>query len=360
MATKALFNAGGIGNLAEDVSVHEHNGVPMTVHSFAEGYEPIASHVSRSYNVQTLPHSIDPLQFQQVGAMDFLTNNTDRHVGNLLVGDHTDERGYNPLLAIDHERNFQYAQNIHRRHMVGSSRQYDAESPLDYMDSGAMKYLEHHFDGWHQLSDWWKEKGPTISEEFMKQASMIKDPGVRQHVMNNFLARHRAMTEWAHNAHDWDIYDKHGLANAVKIQIQPEVRQRLTSRSLERLLPKHDPIGALGVIADVVNRRDKLRPNQQQTVRDTIRNLVTKMTPGEIAQVVPHVHQNPKFNTKKMQNAGITMRNDVLNHVRDYGTPDQQAAVAEAIDAMPQDQKEVLQHWADHMRRLARHAREAA
>ena len=38
MATKALFNAGKIGHLCEDVSAHEHEGVPLTVHKFAHGH----------------------------------------------------------------------------------------------------------------------------------------------------------------------------------------------------------------------------------------------------------------------------------------------------------------------------------
>ena len=42
MATKGLFNAGGIGDLAEDVTAHEHEGVPLTVHKFAHDHQMIS------------------------------------------------------------------------------------------------------------------------------------------------------------------------------------------------------------------------------------------------------------------------------------------------------------------------------
>jgi hypothetical protein len=366
MATKALFNAGGIGHLAEDVSVHEHKGIPMTVHKFAEDHKTVSDVPGRGNGLEA---SIDPMHVQQIGVMDFLANNLDRHTHNIMIDQNTDKRGYNPLLAIDHERSFQYNRNLNNQYKADESRTanpHRSDSPLVHMEEKGMGFLPHHFDGYHELSDWWKDKGPAIRDEFMKQAEMIKDPGVRQHVMTNFLDRHRKLSQWA--AEPGDLFDKQSLGQ-VLARAQPMQKQRLTSKSLSRLLPKSDPVGGLGTVADVINTRDKLRPNQWRAIDDTVKNSISQMTPAQLAEALSNVHQNPKFNTKKMQAAGFNFRNAILDHViQPEGWAGNQAvykknhlqAVTDAIDAMPADQKETLQYWSDRFKGILHPEQEAA
>ena len=103
LATRKLFEAADMGDVCEDVRPHTHKGVPLVVSQ----YHPWATSGRNNYDM--------PTDDAQIAVMDFLTNNQDRHSGNIMAVD-------GRPLAIDHERNFQYFDN-----KFGSSSQKQFE-----------------------------------------------------------------------------------------------------------------------------------------------------------------------------------------------------------------------------------------
>ncbi len=353
MATKALFNAGKIGHLAEDVSVHEHDGVPMTVHSFAPDYQDVATYATGlDLRKELGKRPVDSLQLHQIGVMDFLTNNLDRHGNNLMIADHTDERGYHPVLAIDHERNFQYNKN----HWNASGSR---SSPLHFLSHQALGRMTeaNHFDGYHELKDWWHENGQPIKDEFLNQVQHIKDENIRKHVTDNFLDRHRAMTEWTKDG-TGDAWEKKSIGRAESY-LQKFQPPKASSKALSKMIERQDPIAALNTISDVINGRDSLRPSQFWAVKNAITKTVSGMNPEQVGDAIKHIVQNPKFATKKMKD--FPVMDWVLDHASQpegydgNGFPVHKmshlARAAEAIDSLPADKKEVLQYWSNKFKR---------
>ncbi|NDD55180.1 hypothetical protein EBZ39_15175, partial [bacterium] len=104
MTNQALYHAGDIGHLHQKVHVSEHN---MVVH-LEKGFQPVQNKRAELESLQLSRHFSHKTQQDalKIGLMDFLTNNLDRHGGNLMVSDNNED-----LKAIDHSRSFQYINN---------------------------------------------------------------------------------------------------------------------------------------------------------------------------------------------------------------------------------------------------------
>lgn len=184
LANQALYHAGSIGHLHQQVHAQNHDTdrvwskVPMLVIHMDKnaGDEWDA-------NKMLVPCAQDA---RKVGVMDFLTNNLDRHTGNLLVnGDSTS------LLAIDHGRSFQYMNNLDNKWSSWGSatdtlRSYLPEYGKLSFDKGAGFSPSSYRD---IFEDWWSPSSEEIAREFDRQIGYIKDPDVRDHLKANFYAR---------------------------------------------------------------------------------------------------------------------------------------------------------------------------
>jgi hypothetical protein len=363
IATKALFNAGKIGHLAEDVAVHEHEGTPLTVHKFAQGYQDMTS--SSSSN---LVRHVNPLDAQQIGVIDFLTNNVDRHYGNLMVGrdDRGDATHENKLLAIDHERNFQYAKSLQEsKPFRNIESKYD--SPLAHIRESALKHASRHFDGYHELQDWWTNNKSDIQTEFAKHVQHIKDPSLREHISTNFHNRWNAMNDWAANLEDpWDKESLHRDFRKVRNVKQQE--PRLTGKSIRSHLSKR-PEEAMHTLVDIINKKDKLTDSQWQSLKSTMQEIVGKMSPHEMSKFYLSAMQNPNYNTKKIrQHNELNPKQVILNHLSEAqdwhnGRPvykqDHLRAMVDAIDSIPHEDKQQLYHWRNHFANLLAAPQEA-
>jgi hypothetical protein len=363
MATKALFNAGKIGHLAEDVAVHEHEGTPLTVHKFAEGHvdmtSPSANHLLRNVN---------PIHAQQIGVMDFLTNNVDRHHGNLMIGhDNSGDANYeNKLLAIDHERNFQYAKSLQESKPYRDiESKYD--SPLAHIRESSLGGAAKNFDGYQELQDWWHENSGNIQQEFSNQLKHIKDPSLREHLSTNFHNRWNAMNDWATNIDDpWDKESLH--RDFRKVRNTKQYEPRLTGKSIRSHLSKR-PEEAMHTLVDIINKKDKVTDNQWQSLKSTMQEIVGKMSPHEMSKFYLDAMQNPNYNTKNVrQHNELNPKQVILNHLsepKDWqnGRPvykqDHLRAMVDAIDSIPHEDKQQLYHWRNHFANLLAAPQEA-
>lgn len=338
MTTKDLYHAGGIGDLVEDVSVHEHEGTPVTVHRFTPNAETIFYHRSE-YKQPNMEH----LPVKQIAVMDYLTNNTDRHLGNLLVHQH--EPGKYKPLAIDHERAFGYGEAL--RDSLG---QYP-ETPFGYMLFGGLnRALDHvNITDHSDLTGWWKEKGRDIQKTFAKNLSSIKDDSIRKHLYDNFMSRWNRMDSWVDHVNKHNIHSEPDAWGDFEEAPIKKFKQPLNQKFFDSL-PKN-PKDAIATIYDVVNRKHQLSSrslNQKQVgqINEAIHNIVKDLDPQQLADIYKSSKGNPHWNSDGVKShfSKLNVRPIILNHLynpESYqdGTPAYKLnhiqAISDIIDSDP-------------------------
>lgn len=172
LTTRKLFEAAKLSDLCEDISAHTHNGVPLVISKFHPQAEE-AYHSEEPF----IPHEV-----AKITIMDFLTNNQDRHAGNIM------RVGHSPL-AIDHERNFQY--------FKAKSGDRPNVSPYYAFDNSGFRWKNNNLPNQiartkpiqQNLIDWWADSRHNIKKEMQKNLKFIKDPAVKKHVEDNFNQR---------------------------------------------------------------------------------------------------------------------------------------------------------------------------
>lgn len=249
MANQALYHAGGIGNLHQNVHVAEHElahasggwpgsdptqstSEPMLVVHMEPGMKMVGELPWKAYQdredmvADTMAHNA-----RKIGLMDFLTNNLDRHGGNLMVDPVTGK-----TTAIDHSRSFQYMRPAKfkwekkktfkdfrassrypeiKEDTIGPYLGMDPDNhntsveklspfPSEFIDGETlekrnsfhdrqMQYLE----DYKPTFEWWESASPKIKAEMENQLQMIRDPEIRAHVKRNFDARARQLDQMA-------------------------------------------------------------------------------------------------------------------------------------------------------------------
>lgn len=184
MTNRAMFNAGNIPHLIQKTHVtmgQDVDGTPMpylVVH-MDENVQP-ATNIGKLRLSDAEKHHLYPDKMK-IAAMDFLTNNMDRHGDNLLfkISPHTGAV-LHPL-AIDNSA-FQYGTSknfdMGIQHGAGAFTVTGLKGDmLDYTHAG-------------EFSDWWRKHGPMIKLAFEQQVPHIKDSQLRDHVANSFMSRY--------------------------------------------------------------------------------------------------------------------------------------------------------------------------
>jgi len=281
MATKNLFHAAGIGHLCEDVAFHEHNGTPMTVHKFAED----AQQIGDPKYTNTFKHRVKnpdiEAEAKKIAVMDFLTNNVDRHGGNVMFRPNKDGTAYN-LLAIDHERNFQYNQPAsirYKNNPAETPRAYlrhtglsDAAPLHSWMDDEEASYMP---EG-HTTKDWWKTNKDNILNSFNKDIQNIKDPHLKKHIQANFMKRVGWLDEFSHPDH-YSFFSQHN--NPTPVEMLKERRPKTDYKAIMKNLPEN-PYKAIGVIDSLFSK--KLSFATRETLTDLWNEQVDKMSGEEV------------------------------------------------------------------------------
>lgn len=382
MATKGLFDASGIGHLAEDVYAHQHEGVPLTVHKFAPNMREVSD--ANSSN-ELHNYTIDPNDTMKIGVMDFLTNNLDRHMGNLLVssdpGD-TDERGYNKIMAIDHERNFQYDKTSKTHHAWATPRRYEGgnqprwqdrelglrasrkdneniEAPNDYMEhgraTGSILNIPHnkpHYLG--DLAEWWHKHSPNVKQEFLRHLGAVQDEGLRRHLHDNFMNRASYMDNWAKNGlesdelyelNELDSVDREGKPRGVsnsKLHALPVSTGR-------RMVDKADlskPGPTLDGLAKWVTHY-KASSKHWNAAQQLLGHVVEKMTPEQLVQGYQHMSANPMYASRLLTDRWFPMKKQFLARIRDEASPDKKRAMIQHLESTGDDHDAM---WARELR----------
>jgi hypothetical protein len=286
MATKNLFHAAGIGHLCEDVSFHEHSGIPMTVHKFAHDAEnifsPIFKHI-RSPNNEA--------QARKIAVMDFLTNNLDRHVGNVMLYS-PDGNNFN-LLAIDHERGFQYNRGFGKEGVFEKPASYfRGISGLRHAAIAPREMNEEEFMPEGQTTkDWWRANKDNVLNSFNKDIESIKDPHTKNHIKMNFMERWNWMNEHSDPDH-YDLFDN----IAEPVRMLKERRPKTDYKAIIRNLPQapHEAVRAIDSLFG-----QKLTPATKETLVDLWNEQIGKMSGQEISDYHDHIvntskHPHPK------------------------------------------------------------------
>ena len=200
MTNQALYHAAGIGHLHQKVHVSEHDMGPGHEHEPALVVK-LEPGMKDQYEVGNSmpPTDEQKLDVRKIAVMDMLSNNLDRHGGNLMRGPD------GSVLAVDHSRSFQYVAN-------------NKYNPKDYPDDHFRHYHADALAGVHPMMpesgdyynrnmigmesykpvfDWWEQVGPKVRAEFHKRLDQIKDPEVRAHLKRNFDSRADWMDERA-------------------------------------------------------------------------------------------------------------------------------------------------------------------
>ena len=222
VANRALYDAAGIGDLCEKVQTHVHDHVPVLVHPFETnvslsdmpfgfakryreagykkvGNSPYPDKDKVTYGSHAMPDKVS-LALQQMGVMDFITHNADRHGNNLMYN-----KDSKMPLAIDHERSFQYMNDSKKSpaqsfwnlafHMCNSSGKDDASKFLANTD-------------FKPLAQWWNKSKDKMVAEFHKHTGYIKNDTAKKHITENFLNRVASIDDWAKNHKDSSIFDQ--------------------------------------------------------------------------------------------------------------------------------------------------------
>ncbi len=227
MTNQALYHAGGIGHLHQNVHTVEHHmgegheAEPALVVKMDHDFKPLQSYRYGSmYLGEPVKHDA-----RRIAMMDFLSNNLDRHGGNIMVGDfkpHPDEdiaqSGVdvpNKLLAIDHSRSFQYINTHEHKYRPRRDQPRQLEDNFgnyasNYSRGSVLRYLApvegnqfmkqdpHQWAAdWGPVFDWWGQNSGNIKAAMAKRLDQIKDPEVRKHIQRNFDARTRYLDERA-------------------------------------------------------------------------------------------------------------------------------------------------------------------
>lgn len=207
MTNQALYHAGGIGHL--------HQRVHTVAHNIGNGLEPhLVVALSPGFRqagvgaVQLDAFTKNPklaLNTQQVALMDFLTNNVDRHSGNILISP-----GTGALLAVDHSRSFQYktgsphspskAPEDRIKNYIHAGGLYelfdkaqmvhpDYGKPNNYGSYASGDWATENSENWTDAFDWVGEAAPKLESVMRTHLKAIKDSKIRDHVWRNFKTR---------------------------------------------------------------------------------------------------------------------------------------------------------------------------
>lgn len=347
MATRNIYHAGDIGHLIEDVSTQEHQGVPVTAHKFEKDHATLA--LDRSL----MTKNVNPDERQKIATMDYLMGNNDRHAGNMLVSNSSNTEGYHGLKAIDHERNFQYKQPLHKVSAVSGFRDHQNDTPYNFMTRPSLSLLNR-ISNWHsheETVDWWNKNKHKIKNQMEKELSHINDEDIRNHIRDNFNHRWEKLSNWADNLNSrqdfWNKDDFHGPFKDTRII--KRYTPKITSKFLKDTF-KGDPKEAISRISDIINRKGKLTPNQTSVVKSGMEKVIDSLTPDQAVDLFSHAMENPKLKTQAMKNHNLQFDKLLLNRIAENNSPEHMTKLADHIDSLPEEKKGSLPEWSDYLR----------
>jgi len=212
MTSQALYHAGGIGDLHQKVHVANHpvpiNSKPTEVPAIVIHMEPdyeTAYNRSTRYDAKPADHESNKEAAKKMFLMDYLSNQSDRHEGNLMLHKETGKP-----MAIDNAQSFYYGGPPRSSVLGGPPDWYKHFISFyhgDVYGSNALEALapfegrpgsgDDYNDFFRGALDWWKEQSPKIQGEFANRLSLIQDPVHKEKVRKGFNDRAAMLDKWA-------------------------------------------------------------------------------------------------------------------------------------------------------------------
>jgi hypothetical protein len=266
LAAHGLFHAAGMGENVEDVSAHQIDGVPITVHRFAPGAQTLGN-MSLLESSHAINHPETFKKLVQGAVLDFLMGSTDRHYNNMVFVPSKDDTRRSDPVYIDNGLNFNY-----KNTGLGGWRGKAPDKISNHTAITTRYAINHPNSVEHLTREWWEDHKDAIKNEMYKHLQRIKDPRIRNHIEQNFMARFDHVDGNLGGGMFDENYGK-GIP-LIPMQRKPRVSQKQLLSSLPA-----DPLQAL----DVLNRAGKGKNSDiRQKLQEAAFGLIPKMTPKQM------------------------------------------------------------------------------
>jgi len=361
ITTRGIYSKAGIDHLCEDVGTHQHKGIPLTVHRFEPGVTNISDNIS---SIRNGSKKVNPMHWKQIGVMDFLMNNLDRHNQNLMIQDNPDENGTHGLFAIDHERNFQYHKNPSDMWWGGRDNAVVGDAkPSHFINTRANEYIRDQFKDWdkndhtpfdNKLAEWWIDKRHKIKAELESHLSAIKDEHVRKHIRDNFHHRWDTMNDWAEDAHRFgaeNLESPHDPNFYGSAKLIPSGRPRNPRiDSIINRLPMDRPADAIHSLINNVRQRKTFTPRQQELVSQAIDTIISKMDTDDVIRLINRTNHDPLYRHKHIEPMNVWIKG--IKHIAEHGDRTAKNKFLKYVENLPKgsQQKGRLNFWANFIK----------
>lgn len=289
LTNKKLYEAANIPHLHEKVSGHVENSTPVTVHEFEGDKFKSASRLDTENKLHHI--AVNPLHLQQIALMDYLAENKDRHMGNIIVEDTTKRTkpsdDFAAIKAIDHERNFQYP------------TRNDTSIPAEnfHFSTGIKNLAQHTIDHTDEdeLHGWFQKHKHNIKNEFHNQLKHIKNEDLKNRLKDNFDQRWDVLNTWAETPQDVrpSVFDRESSNGAVN-----PVKQEKMMPNMEKLdasLPA-DTRQAIKLLSEYAQRH----PKSAEALNSLISKRLNTLKPKELVDLWGDLRKRGGMNWDKL------------------------------------------------------------
>lgn len=361
MTAKSMFNAGGLNSLVEDISTGNHKGVPITFHKFADDYDDlkdvrgtkvsfegndsvtmpagdfeheildsaqihqgILHHMDEAYSN---PYNINPMQAKQIGIMDYLLGNRDRHGGNIKISRDADQNGFKNLLAIDHDRLFDYnndnfAEQFTNRAFGEHGFQINIHKPEDH-DT--------------EVVSWWEKNRSGLLKALHENTKNIKNPVEKSFITESFFNRMEVIDDYTKK------YRSAQESGSIRPSMNsianhaPSSKMRIHGPKMDQLntaLPA-DPSEAIGSLSDFMSEASNWEDGVQESFSHTFEAVKQRLASASSESVVSLISRtysdkNAESLKRKIIKEIYNGEDDNLKHVQ---------AILEVDNSLPDGQK---------------------
>lgn len=198
MAFHDMQHAAGLGHTAMKIHTYGHAYDEETTPALAIELEPnthrvgmLTSHTPNDVMFQNKLHHISDEQLHdiaKIGVLDFLSNNQDRHAGNLLF--RKNRNAIDSFLAIDNGLAFQY---LSPNRFADTGRGSDHFNHYFHKSSGIKTLFKP--SSLNVLPNWWGQYREKIIESVYHNLKAIKNPRLQKHMMTSFDRRVKALDD---------------------------------------------------------------------------------------------------------------------------------------------------------------------
>lgn len=195
--SQAIYHAGGIGHLHQQSFVAPHGHGPSMAPALVIHIEDAvpSNHINLSEQLKKRPETAEDAR--RIAMMDFVSGQSDRHSGNLMV------RPDGSPLVIDNATAFEYPGVLAHYDIPAFLKNSNDTGPRNLgaaLSKSKLPTNANRWDGYHPTFAWWKKAAPDIKRAFEERLDMIRSPMVAEAAREGFDKRAAKLDEWADGA----------------------------------------------------------------------------------------------------------------------------------------------------------------